>query len=133
MSRWIALAFVFTAPLIGAERTLLDRMQDAQLHPTQKNDACFALRGDRTPATLSAMRKALSDQYLRACASKNLRAAGAIDLLRDAMRDADPDVRAVAVLEVGAFAKPEDLQALGEAAKDANLLVAANSVYALAG
>ncbi len=129
----IVFAVLLPVLAVAAENPILDKMLDPAMNSTAKNDACFALRGNKAPDVLVAMRKAMSDQNLRACATRNLREAGAIQLLRDALRDESPEIRAVAVLEVGMFGKAEDLPSIAAAAKDPNLLVATNSVYALAG
>jgi len=115
----------------SAPSDLLHRMEDASLNPTQRNNACFELRGIKQNDVLWAMRRALNDSELRACAAENLRTAGALDLFRNALRDEDPQVRAVAVLELGGFGKVEDLTALDAATRDRDLLVATNAVYGL--
>jgi HEAT repeat protein len=111
---------------------LLARMQDASLTVAQRNDACFALRGSASPAIVQAMRRALDDQAVRACAGINLRAVGAIAELTDALGDSDPQVRALAARQLGAFEKPELLEPLAAAARDSQLIVAANAVAGLA-
>jgi len=108
------------------------RMEDRSLNPTQRNDACYELRGVVQTEVLIAMRRALEDSDVRACAAKNLHAARAVDLFRDALLDQQPEVRALAALELGGFARLEDLSLLGAASHDPELLVATNAVYALA-
>ena len=129
----IVFALMIPFAAFASENATLEKMLAPTANATVKNDACFELRGNKSPDVLAAMRKAMADQNLRSCATKNLRAAGAIDLLRDAFKDEDPEIRAVAVLEVGMFNKSEDLASIAEAGRDVNLLVATNAVYALAG
>jgi HEAT repeat protein len=112
--------------------TLLARMQDASLTVAQRNDACYALRGSASPAIVQTMRRALDDQAVRACAGINLRAVGAIAELTDALSDSDRQVRALAARQLGAFEKPELLEPLAAAARDSQLIVAANAVAGLA-
>jgi hypothetical protein len=109
----------------------LDKMEDSSLNSTQRNNSCYELRGVKQPEVLAAMRRALNDPELRACAAKNLRAAEALDLFREALRDADPQVRAVAALDLASFGRREDLPALDAATRDPELLVAANAAYGL--
>jgi hypothetical protein len=78
------------------------------------------------------MRQALEDPSVRACAGINLRVAGAIEELKDALADPDPQVRALAARQLGAFQKPGLLPVLAEAARDQQLLVAVNAVEGLA-
>src|SRR5215470_15457376 len=99
-------------------------MEERSLNAAQRNNACYELRGSKQKEVLAAMRRALSDPELRACAAKNLRAAGALDLFREALNDELPEVRAVAVLELGGFGRLEDLPALDAATCDPQLLVA---------
>jgi HEAT repeat protein len=111
---------------------LLARMQNASLTVAQRNDACYALRGGASPAITAAMRRALDDATVRACAGINLRVAVAIAELTDALNDSDPQVRALAARQLGAFERPELLEPLAAAARDSQLIVAANAVAGLA-
>ena len=111
---------------------LLARMQNPSLTVAQRNDACYALRGSASPAIVTAMRRALDDAPVRACAGINLRVAGAIAELTDALNDSDPQVRALAARQLGAFERPELLEPLAAAARDSQLIVAANAVAGLA-
>ena len=111
---------------------LLARMQNPSLTVAQRNDACYALRGSASPAIVVAMRRALDDAPVRACAGINLRVAGAIAELTGALNDSDPQVRALAARQLGAFEKPELLEPLAAAAHDSQLIVAANVVAGLA-
>ena len=111
---------------------LVAKMQDPSLTVAQRNDGCYGLRGLNAPPVLRVMRKALDDQAVRACAGINLRVAQAIPELKDALTDPDPQTRALAARQLGAFEKPELLPVLTEAARDHQLLVAVNAVEGLA-
>ena len=111
---------------------LVAKMQDPSLTVAQRNDGCYALRGLSAPPVVRVMRKALEDQAVRACAGINLRAAGAVAELKDALSDPDPQVRALAARQLGAFEKADLLAPLAEAAHDQQLLVAVNAVEGLA-
>ena len=111
---------------------LVAKMQAPSLTVAQRNDGCYALRGVNSPGVTKVMRKALEDPAVRSCAGINLRLAGGINELRDALTDSDPQVRAVAARQIGAFEKPELLPVLAEAARDQQLLVAVNAVEGLA-
>jgi hypothetical protein len=115
-----------------AANDLTKKMDDLSLTETQRNDACYALRGTKQAEILVLMRRALDDSQVRACAVNNLRAAEALDLLRDALKDRQPEVRAMAARALGGFGKIEDLTALAAATRDSELLVATNAVYGLA-
>ena len=78
------------------------------------------------------MRKALNDTSVRACAGTNLRKAGAIAELKDALGDANFEVRALAARELGGFERPDLLPLLASAARDPQLLVGINAIEALA-
>ena len=92
--------------------SLLARMMDPSLNVAQRNNACFELRGSTDPQVVATMRKALNDTAVRACAGTNLRKAGAIDELKDALGDANFEVRALAARELGGFEKPDLLPLL---------------------
>jgi HEAT repeat protein len=111
---------------------LVAKMQDPALTVAQRNDGCYGLRGLNAPPILRVMRKALDDQAVRACAGINLRVAEAIPELKDALTDPDPQTRALAARQLGVFEKPALLPVLTEAARDQQLLVAANAVEGLA-
>jgi hypothetical protein len=110
---------------------LIASMQDPSLTVAQRNDACYELRGVAETAAVKAMREGLNDQSVRACAGMNLREAHAIPELEDALTDPDPQVRALAARQLGAFEKPELLPVLAQAARDQQLLVAANAIAGL--
>jgi HEAT repeat protein len=107
-------------------------MLDPSLNVAQRNNACFELRGSQEPEVVAGMRKALGDANVRACAGTNLRKAGAIAELKDALADPDFEIRALAARELGGFEKPELLPMLAAAARDPQLLVGINAIEALA-
>ncbi len=104
---------------------------DNSLNATQRNTACLALRGNRAPEVVAAMRAALADAKLQACAGANLRIAGATDELLGGLEDRDPAARAVAARELGTMQKREFIAPLRRAAGDADLLAASNAVEGL--
>jgi len=122
--------FLFCAGALSAGDRLA-QMFDVKLTAAQRNDVCFALRGDRSPEVIAAMRRALSSETVRACAGRNLRVAGAIDELRDALAAPEPEVRAEAARQLGSFEKPEFIELLVKTARDPNMLVAMNAVMGL--
>jgi HEAT repeat protein len=98
----------------------------------QRNDACYALRGNGTPEAVAALRRTVGDRAVRACAVRNLREAGAVDALLDALAAPDPETRAAAAHELGEMRDPRALGPLGAAALDDNPLVSAAAIGALA-
>src|SRR5260221_207154 len=102
----------------------ISRMLDPKLNIAQRNDACYELRGARSPEVVTAMTRALESPLVRACAVRHLREAGAIDELKAALAGDDPEVRAAAARELGAPAKPELMELLALTARDPNLTVA---------
>jgi HEAT repeat protein len=125
---WIVL---FCSTLLYG-RDSIDRMLDPKSNATQRNDACYELRGNRSAEVVAAMRSAMANEKLRACAARNLREAGAIEELKSALADSDPEVRAAAARELGATELPELMPLLAEAALDSNALAALNAVDGLA-
>ena len=109
----------------------LDRFNDSRLNTTQRNEACHALRGDRSPEVVAAMRSMLADVRLQSCAGENLRLAGAGAELLDALGERETSARAVAARELGSMQKPEYIEALRKAADDQDLLVSSNAVEGL--
>jgi HEAT repeat protein len=106
-------------------------MMDPSLNVAQRNNACFELRGSNEPEVVATMRRALNDTAVRACAGTNLRKAGAIAELKDALADPNFEIRALAARELGGFEKPELLPLLTAAARDPQLLVGINAVEGL--
>lgn len=96
----------------------------------QRNDACVAMRGDRSKEAV--MRKALDDDAVRACAGENLRAIGAVETLMGALGSRNAPVRAIAARELGALHDLRSLDALVKAARDSDVLVATAAVAGLA-
>jgi HEAT repeat protein len=107
-------------------------MMDPSLNVAQRNNACFELRGSTEPEVIATMRKALEDVKVRACAGTNLRKAGAVAELKDALADPKFEIRALAARELGGFERPELLPLLAAAARDSQLLVGINAVEGLA-
>ncbi len=121
---------IFVAAGLAAEPPL-DRMFDAQLTASQRNDACFELRGRSEPNIREAILRAIKIEQLRACTSTNLRVIGAESELRTVLQDKDPEIRAVGARELGSLRKIALLPELATAAADPNLLVATNAVEGL--
>src|SRR5262245_38113324 len=86
----------------------------------QRNDACLALRGNRSPESVAVMRKAIGDPVVRTCAARNLREVGAVESLIDALTTGAPDTKVAAARELGALKDAHALASLGSAALDAN-------------
>ncbi len=107
-------------------------MMDPSLNVAQRNNACFELRGNTEAEVIATMRKALNDTAVRACAGTNLRKAGAVAELKDALTDPNFEVRALAARELGGFEKPELLPLLAAAARDPQMLVGINAIEGLA-
>lgn len=116
-------------PLMAGD---LENFTDNALNYTQRNTACFSLRGNKMPEVVAAMRSALENASLQSCAAANLRAAGAYNELLNALQEAkDPGARAAAARELGTAQRPEFLAPLEEAAKDRDVLVASNAIEGL--
>jgi HEAT repeat protein len=103
----------------------------ADLTVAQRNDACYALRGQRSPEIVAEMRRLMDDPAVRSCSARNLREAGAVEALIDALETGTPDTRVAAAHELAAMRDHRALEALGRAAMDSNALVAANAAGAL--
>jgi HEAT repeat protein len=106
-------------------------MATSALTVAQRNDACYALRGQRTPEVIAQMRQAIDDPDVRACAARNLREAQAVPALIDALENGAPDTRAAAARELAVLHDARALAPLGRAALDPNALVAASAIAAL--
>lgn len=124
----IAVLIFAALPLLAGD---LETFTDNSLNPTQRNTACFAMRGDKSEEAIAAMRAALRDPGRQACAGRNLREAGAWKELLDALEDKEPSARATAARELGASQKPEFVAALRKTAADRDLLVATNALEGL--
>jgi hypothetical protein len=130
MRTWILLF----APLFlsAADDAALQQLFDAKLSPTLRANACFELRGRTDREAIVSMARALDDPDLLSCAADNLRIAGAIGPLAQALSASqNAQVRAAAARELGAFQKPELLEPLSLAAQDENALVATNALAGL--
>lgn len=111
--------------------TLIERALNKSLTGAQRNDACYELRGNKTPDALKAARQMLADEAVRACGAKNLFAAGEKTLLLNAIEDQEPDVRSIAAHTLGALKDPEMIPALASVARDPVPLVALSGLQAL--
>ena len=128
----LALLLVVAVPVFAGDISGdINTFTDNSLNATQRNTACVALRGVKTPEVIAAMRSALDSVKLQACAGTNLRVAGANEELLNALEDKDPTARAVAARELGSTQKHEFLVPLRKAAEDKDLLVASNAVEGL--
>jgi len=119
---------LMAAPLFAGN---LETFTDSSLNSTQRNTACLALRGDRSEEAVAALRGALTNINLQACAAANLRIAGAEAVLVEALNSPEPSTRAVAARELGVLQKPEYLGVLRKAADDQDLLAASNALEGL--
>ncbi len=124
----IARYLLTAAPLLAGD---LERFTDSKLNQTQRTEACLALRGVKTAEVVTAMRAALEDMRVQACAASNLRIAGADKQLLEALQDNNAMVRAVAARELGTMEKREYIDALRKAAQDKDLLVQTNAMEGL--
>jgi HEAT repeat protein len=110
---------------------LVAAMMDGKATVAQRSDACYALRGQHSPALVAALRTALDDKTLRACAARDLREAGAVDALIDGLAADDADTQIAAARELGELHDPRSLEALGRVALNDNILLAASAISAL--
>jgi HEAT repeat protein len=124
----LAVLLVVAVPVFAGD---FETFTDNSLNATQRNTACLALRGNTRPQVIAAMRAALDNSKLQACAGMDLRIAGAEGELLSALEDKDPTARAVAARELGTTQKHEYLAPLRKAAEDRDLLVASNAVEGL--
>jgi HEAT repeat protein len=110
---------------------LIATLLDPAATVAQRHDACFALRGDRSPEVVDALQRALADKVVRTCVARDLREAGAVGSLIAALSLSDADVQLAASRELGELRDPRALAALGRTALDANVMVAAAAIAAL--
>jgi HEAT repeat protein len=125
------LLLTFACLTAYAEDVTISRMLDQKLNIAQRNDACYQLRGARSPEVIAAWASALESSVVRACAVRNLREAGAVETLQNALASSDPEIRAASARELGALAKPELIESLARTAHDPNLMVATNAIEGL--
>ena len=102
-----------------------------ELSVAQRNDACYQMRGQGSAEAIAAMRTAIGDPIVRACAARNLREAGAVEALVDALNTGVPDTRIAAARELGVLHDARALESLGRAALDENAIVASGAIAAL--
>jgi HEAT repeat protein len=117
--------------LTAADQARLERLFDGKLNAAQRAAACFELRGKTDPEIVAALSRALDDPGVLSCAAEDLRIAGAIDALTQAMSSQNFQVRAAAARELGSFQRTELLDLLSHAAQDPNALVATNALAGL--
>ena len=110
---------------------LIAAMMDDTATIAQRNDACFALRGQRSAEVVSALKGALADKNTRACAARDLRQAGAVDALVEALANRDADTQMAAARELGELRDPRALEPLGRVAMSDNVLLASSAISAL--
>ena len=116
------------APALAA---LIATMLDGGATAAQRNDACYVLRGERAPEAIAALTTAISDKVVRSCAARDLREAGAVDVLLFALSTADADVQIAAARELGELRDPRALEPLGRAALSDNPPAGAAAITAL--
>jgi HEAT repeat protein len=119
-----------TAPALAL---LIATLLNDKATVAQRNDACYALRGIRSPEVVAALRQSAGDKVVRACAVRDLREAGAVEALLDVLVARDGETRVAAAHELGEMRDPRALEPLGAAALDENPLVSAAAINALAG
>jgi HEAT repeat protein len=117
---------------VQAQQTPAARMLNPELNITQRNNACYELHGVHSPEAITALIHALPSPEVRSCAARSLREAGAVDELTGALASIDPGIRAAAARELGALGRPDLIEPLARAARDPNLMVAANAMEGLA-
>ena len=106
-------------------------MMDDKGTVAQRNDACYALRGQRSAEVVSVLKRALGDKTVRVCAARDLREAGAVDALLEGLAGSDADTQMAAARELGELRDPRALEALGSVALSDNVLLASSAVSAL--
>lgn len=126
------LFFSFAALAAFAQDPATARMLAPELNVAERNNACYELRGVRSPEAIAALASALESPDVRSCAARNLREAGAVEELKSAFAAADPELRAAAARELGALGRPELIEPLALAARDPNLVVSTNALEGLA-
>jgi HEAT repeat protein len=123
--------FLMISVVLCADDAVVSRMLDDKLNVAERNDACYALREDHSPEAVAGFARALVRPAVRACAARNLRAAGAVAELKTALAGSDPEIRMIAARELGALMRPELLDLLAQTARDPNLMVATNALQGL--
>jgi HEAT repeat protein len=125
--------FFWLAPVLltAAEQAPVQQLFDGKLPAVQRATACYELRGNAEPETVAALSRALQYPDLLSCAAENLRIAGAIDVLKQALTSDNFQIRAAAARELGSFQKTDLLELLNHAAQDPNTLVATNALTGL--
>jgi HEAT repeat protein len=111
---------------------MIATLLDDKATVAQRNDACYALRGNRSSEVVAALRRTIGDRAVRACVVRDLREADALGALMEALTAPDPETQAAAAHELGEMRDPRALEPLGAAALDRNPLVSAAAIGALA-
>lgn len=127
----ITLVCLIPVLLAAADHNPVQEISDVKLNSAQRAAACVEMRGRSDPETLAALTRALEDPDLLSCAVENLRIAGAIEPLKQALVSPNFQVRAAAARELGFFQRQDLLEPLSRAARDENLLVATNALNGL--
>jgi hypothetical protein len=129
----IGITFALVLPMIAAasDDPASGRMLDTKLTAAMRNNACFSLRGDISAEAIDAETKGLRDIKVRACSAENLRRAGAIEPLKAALTEENPEVRAIAARMLGTFERPELAPLIAKAGEDSQMLVATNAIEGL--
>jgi hypothetical protein len=117
--------------LTAAEQPPVQQLFDGKLPAVTRATACYELRGNSDPEIVAALSRALQYPDLLSCTAENLRIAGAIDALKQALTSDNFQIRAAAVRELGSFQKIDLLELLHHAAQDPNTLVATNALTGL--
>ena len=117
--------------MTAAVALLIATMLDDKGTVAQRNDACYGLHDSRSPEAVAALRQSASDPVVRACAVRGLRQLGEVEVLVSVLRAGDADTRIAAAHELTELRDPKALEALGQAALDANPLVSAAAADAL--
>ncbi|MBY0504724.1 MAG: HEAT repeat domain-containing protein [Bryobacteraceae bacterium] len=124
--------FVLTYSASAGVEETVGQLLNPSLSSAQRNDACYALKDDRSAEVNTAMRRVMSSDILRACAARHLREAGAVAELKEALQEEDADIKVAALREMGILRDPALIPVIADAGLDLNALVATNAVDALA-
>ena len=110
---------------------LIAAMMNDSRTAAQRNDSCYALRGQSSVEVVAALKGALTDKTVRACAARDLREAGSVDALLEGLASSDADTQMAAARELGTLRDPRALEPLGRVALSDNVLLASSAISAL--
>src|SRR5450432_3149277 len=110
---------------------LIAAMMDDTHTVAQRNDACYALRGQRSAEVVTALKGELTYKTVRACAARDMSEAGAVDALIEGLAANDADTQMAAARELGQLRDPRALEPLGRVALSDNVLLASSAISAL--